>query len=465
MLTTLLQDNKQLLDEKVDASIIERFLRLIRDSGPARQYMAFLKSICTCKGAHIVKNQELLLKMVLSASKKPNAAKFLRNRQCLLVETALYRPKDRSGSMGGTDPLAQQHAAAAEQQRASEERKQRRGSMGRVAAVARAAAGAAADAAPAKKWKKKRGGNKVGATAAAAAAATATTGSAVTFNDDQPLSKRRLSVDGAPPLQPWQQNRKTPSSSGGGGGNAPGGAPLPEPLPDLKEPLDYHLFTAGLPSIVISWSGNSKWQHAPDYDSDHGDPPPDAAAAAAAAGAGGGGGGSGGGGGGGGGRGGGGGSGSGSGVRGSDAGPGFGGVGAVPGGHHPGYDPVNPDLDGGQCGRGLFYDANKMMACTVHHLPAEMHADLSAYEARGRCRLSRRQWVLLEDIAWTLDKDRCFIYGPGKGSACTSWAQFAAAMDDNTRSMVERRTQLAEYYVEQVRCRYRCRCRSLARSP
>eukprot|EP00937_MAST-01D_sp_MAST-1D-sp2_P004933 g4933.t1 len=85
-LTKLLANNRGLLEEKVTPETVQIFLDLIRTKGPTDRFMAFLKSTASCEGEKVTTNQELLLKMCMSATDNPA---WLQNRRELMCETML----------------------------------------------------------------------------------------------------------------------------------------------------------------------------------------------------------------------------------------------------------------------------------------------------------------------------------------------------------------------------------------
>ena len=55
----LISDNKNLLENKVDISIVEKFIELIINKGPEKRLISFFSAICTCQGENVLSNQEI----------------------------------------------------------------------------------------------------------------------------------------------------------------------------------------------------------------------------------------------------------------------------------------------------------------------------------------------------------------------------------------------------------------------
>jgi hypothetical protein len=100
MLTTLIDNNAALLEEYVDDSVVETFMRLIMDSGPNAGLMRFFKAICSCKGKQIITNQEGVLERLYHPARYPSNKHHKPNeptwRRRLLLETrAIEGPATR----------------------------------------------------------------------------------------------------------------------------------------------------------------------------------------------------------------------------------------------------------------------------------------------------------------------------------------------------------------------------------
>jgi hypothetical protein len=83
-LTSLLTNNRGLLEKRVGSETIDIFLDLIRSRGPAARFLKFLSSVASCNNKQVTSKQELLLKMCYSVTEAPE---WLHNRQQLMVET------------------------------------------------------------------------------------------------------------------------------------------------------------------------------------------------------------------------------------------------------------------------------------------------------------------------------------------------------------------------------------------
>jgi hypothetical protein len=91
-ISSLLTDNRKLLEERVDSDTLNIFLNGIREKGPDAPFLEFLKSTASCQGAQVIPNQELVLKMCLSGTKNKD---WICNRRELMLETMLDRTSDR----------------------------------------------------------------------------------------------------------------------------------------------------------------------------------------------------------------------------------------------------------------------------------------------------------------------------------------------------------------------------------
>ena len=85
-LTSLLTNNRDLLENRVGWETIDIFLDLIRSRGPSARFLKFLSSVASCNNRQVISKQELLLKMCYSVTEAP---KWLHNRQQLMMETIL----------------------------------------------------------------------------------------------------------------------------------------------------------------------------------------------------------------------------------------------------------------------------------------------------------------------------------------------------------------------------------------
>jgi hypothetical protein len=82
---TLVSNNKELLETKIDENDVDIFLKLIQKRGPVAEFLQFLTAICACQGEPLVRNQELMLKVLYSASLRES--KEEQNRYKLCIET------------------------------------------------------------------------------------------------------------------------------------------------------------------------------------------------------------------------------------------------------------------------------------------------------------------------------------------------------------------------------------------
>ncbi len=87
----LVSNNKELLETKIGEADVAIFIDLIRSQGPKAEYLKFLTAICACQGEPLVRNQELMLKVMYSASLKSDSHE--KNRYKLLIET-MVDPRD-----------------------------------------------------------------------------------------------------------------------------------------------------------------------------------------------------------------------------------------------------------------------------------------------------------------------------------------------------------------------------------
>eukprot|EP00004_Rigifila_ramosa_P001596 TRINITY_DN1154_c0_g1_i2.p1 TRINITY_DN1154_c0_g1~~TRINITY_DN1154_c0_g1_i2.p1 ORF type:complete len:2503 (+),score=673.94 TRINITY_DN1154_c0_g1_i2:327-7511(+) len=74
VLSTLLDNNKQLLDEYVNEDLIRYFIKFIREKGQNGSYVSFLKNLCVCLDQAIGETQEMILESFVN---DPENSRFL----------------------------------------------------------------------------------------------------------------------------------------------------------------------------------------------------------------------------------------------------------------------------------------------------------------------------------------------------------------------------------------------------
>lgn len=89
-LRSMVSNNKELLETRVDQATLTKFVSLIGDKGPKDVFMGFMTALCSCEGQQVLSTQEDLLRIFMSPQREDGSfplEQFKQNRRELLVET------------------------------------------------------------------------------------------------------------------------------------------------------------------------------------------------------------------------------------------------------------------------------------------------------------------------------------------------------------------------------------------
>jgi len=95
----LVSNNKKLLETRINFSDVQIFMNLIQKRGPVAEFLQFLTAICACMDEPLVQNQELMLKVMYSASRQigNEVDECKEHRYKFLIET-IVDPRDEGGA-------------------------------------------------------------------------------------------------------------------------------------------------------------------------------------------------------------------------------------------------------------------------------------------------------------------------------------------------------------------------------
>lgn len=91
-LRSLVSNNLELLESRVDRCTLAKFVQLIADKGPKEIFMDFMTALCSCEGKQVISNQEDLLRIFVTPHREDGCFSqphFKQNRRELIIETML----------------------------------------------------------------------------------------------------------------------------------------------------------------------------------------------------------------------------------------------------------------------------------------------------------------------------------------------------------------------------------------